>query len=377
MRAIMNLILGLLCGLFLAFANGANDNFKGVATLFGSRTADYRKALLWATVTTTLGSLMALIWAKGLLVTFSGKGLVPDAVLSLNSFPLAVALAAGLTVWFATRFGFPISTTHALMGGLVGAGLLASPTGINPTKLAGGFALPLLLGPLLATLGTMVVYPLLHQLKNYLGIEKETCLCVGTEIVGVVPAGVSPSMAAASVAIPTLTSGTRTECIERYKGRLLGVDAAVLLDGIHYLSAGLVSFARGLNDTPKIAALLLVGNLFDPALSIVGIGIAMAIGGFLSARKVAQTMSFRVTDMNPGQGLTANLMTGMLVILGSGAGLPLSTTHVSCGSLFGIGATTKRIQWNTLTTILLSWIVTLPVAAALGYLGFFVLRGSV
>lgn len=372
----MSLILGLLCGLFLAFANGANDNFKGVATLLGSHTADYRKALLWATATTVLGSLMALIWAKGLVVTFSGKGLVPDTVISLKSFPLAVALAAGLTVWFATRFGLPISTTHALMGGLIGAGFLASPSGINTSHLWASFVLPLLLGPAIAVVGTMIAYPLLHQLKGYLGIERETCLCIGTEIVGIVPAGTSPNMAVATM-MPTLSAGTHTECIERYKGRLLGIDAARLLDGIHYLSAGVVSFARGLNDTPKIAALLLVGNLFNPGLSIIGIGIAMAVGGLLSARRVAQTMSFRVTDMNPGQGLTANLMTGILVIAGSGVGLPLSTTHVSCGSLFGIGATTGRIQWNTLTSILLSWFITLPVAAMLGYLTFFVLRGSV
>lgn len=369
----MLLILGLLCGLFLAFANGANDNFKGVATLFGSGTTDYRKALLWATATTALGSLIALIWAKGLLLTFSGKGLVPDAVISLKSFPLAVALAAGLTVWLATRFGFPISTTHALMGGLVGAGFLASPSGINTGHLWGSFVLPLLLGPAIAMVGTTIVYPLLHQAKGYLGITKETCLCIGTEVVGVVPAGISSNAAVATM-IPTLSAGTQAECIERYRGRLLGMDVAVLLDGIHFLSAGIVSLARGLNDTPKIAALLLVGSLFDPGLSIVSIGIAMAVGGLLSARKVAETMSFRVTDMNPGQGLTANLMTGMLVILGSGVGLPLSTTHVSCGSLFGIGAMTGQIQWKTLNAIVLSWFVTVPVAAILGLLTFFVLE---
>ncbi|MBI4209033.1 MAG: inorganic phosphate transporter [Deltaproteobacteria bacterium] len=373
----MSLLIGLLCGLFLAFANGANDNFKGVATLFGSGTTDYRKALLWATATTALGSLVALIWAKGLLATFSGKGLVPDAVLSIKSFPLAVALAAGSTVWLATRFGFPISTTHALMGGLVGVGLLSSPTGINFRHLLESFALPLLLGPAIAVLGTAVLYPILHQLKGYWGITEETCLCIGSEIVAVVPTGVPANATAASMTIPILTSGTHAECIERYKGRLLGMDAARLLDGIHYLSAGIVSFARGLNDTPKIAALLLAGNLFDPDLSIISIGIAMGVGGLLSARKIAQTMSLRVTEMNPGQGLTANLMTGILVIAGSGAGLPLSTTHVSCGSLFGIGAITQRIQWKTLTSILLSWVITLPMAAVLGYLIFFALRGLV
>lgn len=75
-------ILILLSTFFLAYANGANDNFKGVATLFGSGTADYKKALWWATVTTFLGSFTAIFISTKLIVSFSGKGLVPDAIVS-------------------------------------------------------------------------------------------------------------------------------------------------------------------------------------------------------------------------------------------------------------------------------------------------------
>lgn len=369
----MDLFFGLLVGLFLAFANGANDNFKGVATLLGSGTTHYRKALLWAAVTTALGSLLALVWAKGLLVTFSGKGLVPDGVVSLKSFSVAVALAAGLTVWLATHFGFPISTTHALMGALVGAGFLASSSGLNGHQLLGSFVLPLLLGPAIAVVGTMVMYPLFSRLKPGWRTEKERCLCIGNEMVGLVPVP-SAMSAATAVAIPTLSSGTKAECEERYQGRWFGVETAVLVNGLHYLSSGVVSLARGLNDTPKIAALLLVGQAFHPDQAILGIGIAMVVGGMLGTRRVAETLSFRVTAMNPGQGLVANLMTGGLVILGSHWGLPLSTTHVSCGSLFGLGVATKQIRWKTLTAIVLSWMVTLPVAAFFGMLAFFLLE---
>src|SRR6186997_1281701 len=104
----------ILAVLVLAFANGANDNFKGVATLFGSGTASYRTALVWATVTTLAGSLCALLLAQGLIDTFKGKGLVPDAVTTQGRFLLAVSLAAAGTVLIATRVGMPISTTHAL-----------------------------------------------------------------------------------------------------------------------------------------------------------------------------------------------------------------------------------------------------------------------
>lgn len=109
--------------ILLAYANGANDNFKGVATLFGSSVSHYRGALIWATVTTLLGSLITLFLATALLDTLSGKELVPDAIATQDRFALAVGLAAGVTVLLAGRLGFPIATTHALVGGLIGTGL--------------------------------------------------------------------------------------------------------------------------------------------------------------------------------------------------------------------------------------------------------------
>ena len=108
----------------LAFANGANDNFKGVATLYGSGTTSYRRALAWATVTTFLGSVVALWLAESLLTRFSGKGLVADATVADPRFAATVALAAGVTVLLATRLGFPVSTTHVSCGSLFGIGLI-------------------------------------------------------------------------------------------------------------------------------------------------------------------------------------------------------------------------------------------------------------
>jgi PiT family inorganic phosphate transporter len=137
--------------LLLAYSNGANDNFKGVATLFGSGTTHYRKALAWATVTTLIGSSLALVLAQGLVASFKGRGLVPDHVTAEPAFMLAVSLGAGLTVLLATLGGLPISTTHALIGGLVGAGLMATGGHINSKALLSTFFLPLLSSPVLAS----------------------------------------------------------------------------------------------------------------------------------------------------------------------------------------------------------------------------------
>ncbi|MCI0541043.1 MAG: inorganic phosphate transporter, partial [Verrucomicrobiales bacterium] len=135
---------------FLAYSNGANDNFKGVASLFGSRTCGYHVAISWATLTTLAGSLTAMFLAQALLKKFSGKGLVPDALTGSPEFVLAVAMGAGVTVILATLLGFPISTTHGLTGALVGAGLVAAGNQVNFALLGKAFVMPLLLSPLLA-----------------------------------------------------------------------------------------------------------------------------------------------------------------------------------------------------------------------------------
>src|SRR6188508_1284617 len=96
---------------FVAFTNGANANFKGVASLYGSGTTTLRRALLWGTATTFAGSIAASFLAQGLLKKFSGRGIVPDELVQAPEFVSAVAIAAALTSFLATRFGFPVSTT--------------------------------------------------------------------------------------------------------------------------------------------------------------------------------------------------------------------------------------------------------------------------
>lgn len=358
-------------GLLLAYANGANDNFKGVATLFGSGTTEYRGALIWATLTTLAGSCTALILAHGLLEAFSGKGLAPAEVISNPDFPAAVGLAAGATVLLATRLGFPISTTHALIGGLVGAGLVAARGLLNYERLGDSFLLPLIVSPVLAMVLTIIVYPLLRRLRQNLGITHETCICVGQEVVATLPG--SPAAAVAIQSVPSISLDTETNCRVRYQGHLLGLPVSRALDAMHFLSAGAVCFARGLNDTPKIAALLLAGGAIGANWALIAVGILMAVGGVISARRVAFTMSNRIADMNPGQGFTANLITAVLVIGASKLGVPVSTTHVSCSSLFGIGATTRQAHWGVIGQIALAWLITLPVGALLGASAMFVL----
>lgn len=363
-----------LAACFVAYANGANDNFKGVASLFGSRVCGYRTAIGWATVTTFAGSVAAIFLAQALLKKFSGKGLVPDALTTAPEFVLAVAAGAGATVLLAALLGFPISTTHGLTGALAGAGLTAAGSDVNVGVLGMTFFGPLLLSPLLAMALGAGVYLLCRAVRLRLGVTKEMCVCAGVEQ-RVVPLP-QPNGVFAAQAVPVVSVAVAAPaiCTQRYAGRVLGIQTGRLLDALHFLSAGAVSFARGLNDTPKIAALLLVAGTLNIRWGLVAVAGAMAVGGLLNARKVADTMSHKITGMNPGQGFAANLSTALLVGTASLHGLPVSTTHVSVGSLLGMGAVTGQAHWQPVAGVLGSWVVTLPCAAALAAITYLVIR---
>ena len=359
------MILILFCAaLFLAYSNGANDNFKGVATLFGSGTTNYKRAINWATVTTLIGSVAAIFLAGTLVKNFSGKGLVPDELIQTPSFTVSIAMGAASTVFLATKIGMPISTTHALVGGLFGSGFLAVGAAFNFSKLGDTFLMPLIVSPLIALLLSMSAYLVLGKIRIASGITKETCFCVVDDCNSVrVTSYQSQSIALDGEISKKLVVGTNQECITTYSGNIFGIDAQVILDYAHYISSGVVSFARGLNDTPKIVGLLLVVNALDIKFGMIAIAVAMAVGGLLNAKKVGETVSKKITPMDHGQGFTANLITGLLVTTASIHGLPVSTTHVSVGSIFGIGTVTKKADLKVVKNILMSWLLTLPIAA--------------
>lgn len=359
----------------LAYSNGANDNFKGVASLYGSRTASYRIALGWATITTFAGSITSIFLAQALLKRFSGKGLVPDALAGSEQFLLAVAIGAASTVLLATFAGFPISTTHALTGALLGCGTLAVGSQVNFAALQKSFLLPLLLSPLVAIAGGALLYMLLRAARLRLGITKEWCFCMGAEQRAVAMPQPSGALARQSFSPEyTATIAEAGVCEERYVGSFLAVRSQQLMDVAHFVSAGTVCFARGLNDTPKIAAMLLLVTALDIRWGFVAVAGVMILGGLFHSARIAETMSKKLTGMNHGQGFSANLTTGLLVILASLHGLPVSTTHVAVGSLFGIGLTTGRAHPRVMMNIVLSWVATLPCAAILGAVTFWIIR---
>ena len=259
----------------------------------------------------------------------------------------------------------PVSTTHGLVGALTGVGLMAVGSEFNFGKLGSSFFLPLIASPFIAAILSIGMYCFFTTVRKRYGLTKESCICVKEEQPVVIAFGVKQPSSIIVERSSTLKvqTGTIQSCTDQYKGTIIGISAQKVLDISHYISAGAVSFARGLNDTPKMVGLLLLIQTLDIRLGAASIAIAIAVGGLLNAKKVGETMSKKITEMNHGQGFTANLVTALLVSTASFNGLPVSTTHVSVGSLFGIGTATKKANIKVISGILLSWVLTLPVAA--------------
>lgn len=317
--------------LFLAFSNGANDNFKGFATSWGSGALNFRAALILSNLATLAGGIASVIIADGLIKQFSGRGLVDDAIAASSAFSFAVAAGAGMTVMIATRLGFPISTTHALVGGLTGAGL-ASGSVLQWGALGSGFMLPLLVSPILSASIAFCIYAGARLMKR------------------------SFAPVVAGRGISSAANGTDT--------------GSPVLSGVHIASAVAICFARAVNDTPKLAALMLGAGVLSSVNSALAATVAMVAGGWLLSRRVAETMSLKISNISPVQGTTANLVTAALVLAASRFSLPVSTTHVSVGSIIGSGAAAGSLDPSTIRNVLLSWVVTLPLSAATGWLAF-------
>lgn len=364
MTAELLLVITVVAG--LAWANGANDVSKGVATLVGGGVTSYRRAILWGALWTGVGSALAAVAAGAMLATF-GHGLLSEGAAPSFASALAVLVGAAGWVLLATRTGLPVSTTHALVGALVGVALLAhGPGGVAWGALGGKVALPLLLAPAVALVLTGVI------LRAWPGREpdaaaKADCLCLD-----VASRTSAPARAYAGATHPAMNQSQLVVVIASSSSCATHARPGVrlTLSHLHWLTSGATSLARGMNDAPKIVALALAasalggGALGAPALYVL-VTVGMVAGSLIAGRRVTRALAEDVTPMSDRQGFAANLVTAALVTTGAIHGLPMSTTHVAAGGIFAAGAERRTLDWRVLRGILLAWVVTLPAAAAL------------
>jgi PiT family inorganic phosphate transporter len=320
--------LGIASMVVLAYANGANDVSKAIATLVGSGVTNYRRAIAWGAACTALGALSSSVVASALIGTFT-KGFIAPQARQTEDFALAILVGAILWVALSSSTGLPVSTTHAITGALVMVGVFAFGAGeVQWSGVLQKVVIPLLLSPFVALLLAVLAYVIVR---------------------------------------PTLA--TRSPRV---------------MNALHWVSSGTVSFARGLNDTPKIVALGVAFFLITrhtakfeaPYWLFVVVAVSMGVGSFLGGLAVTKTLAEKVTTMDHTDGFSANIVTALLVAVASNLGLPVSTTHVSSGAIIGIGLRegTASVNWSMVREMALAWLVTVPGAGLLGLAAYVVFR---
>lgn len=319
-------VTGLVGAVVLAFANGANDISKSIATLVGSGESDFKKSVIVVSLASAAGSVMASAWAVKMTLLFT-KGMISPQAHVHQTFALAIIAGAIGWVLFSTRFGLPVSTTHAILGSTVLTTIYAFGFDMvlwgNVTKKV---ALPLLISPLAAFALSFLVLKILGAFTPKQGAN--------------------------------------------YKWA-------------HWASSITSGFARGLNDTPKIASLGLVFYfLLDPNTTVAPrwffmlLAAGNAAGGILMGMRVTETLAHKVTKLNHREGLAANLATTAMVVATAIHGLPVSTTHVSGSAIMGMGMSrgAKSLNPKVVGEIVLAWLVTVPTAGAIGMAAYWLIE---
>lgn len=319
----LRLPVGLALVAWVAYANGANDVSKAIATLVGSGVASYRAAIAWGSAATVLGAAASAFTGAALMATFT-QGIVAHT----PTLAFAVGAMVGTAGWvlLSSRVGLPVSTTHALTGSIVGIGVVAfNPGHVKWVALLSKVALPLFASPFIgmAIAATLIVLFKLARLHPNL-----------------------PALA-----------------------------------WLQWASGGGIAIARGLNDAPKLGALgallwLTVLNGAPSGLAVLGIfaliAVAMGVGSVVGGRRVTETLGTKVTRMDNRDGFAASVTTSALVGAAALGGLPVSTTHVSTGAIIGIGVEGKKAHVNLplVLDMVLAWVVTLPGAAVIAVVGW-------
>jgi inorganic phosphate transporter, PiT family len=317
-----DLILGIVVATALVFdfTNGFHDTANVVATSVSTRALAPRTAVAYASVLNFAGAFISLAVAATIASDFVDQDAITETVVFAG---LIGAIVWNLLTWY---FGLPSSSSHALIGGVVGATLVAAGTGaIDGTGLLDKLIVPALVAPVLAfvvaALAIVAAYRIVGRLR---------------------PGPVSRGFRFGQIA-----------------------------------SGGLLALSHGTNDAQKtmgVIALALVahGDLAQgadpPTWVIVSAASAIALGTYTGGWRIVRTMGSRIIKMDPAQGFAAQGAGAAAILAASHFGYPLSTTHTISGAVMGAGAAKRlsAVRWGVAGNIVMAWVLTLPAAASIG-----------
>ncbi len=318
------LIALITAALLFDFMNGMNDAANSIATIVSTRVLAPRYAVFWAAF---FNFIAFLVFGQAVARTM-GSGIVDTKIITDQVIfgALTGAITWQLITW---KAGIPSSSTHAMVGGLVGSAVVHAGTGVILWHGLGRTILAIFLSP---TLG-MVLALILMLITAWIFHKF----------------------------LP---------------GR---VDA--IFRKAQFLSASLYSLGHGGNDAQKtmgiIAALLyahgqIQGEFHIPLWVILACQTAMAAGTLGGGWRIVKTMGSRITHLSPYQGVCAETAGSVMLFLATSMGIPVSTTHTITGAIVGVGAAKRAsaVRWNVAKDIVIAWIITIPAAACIGALGY-------
>ena len=323
MPAVWLVILIIFLALVFDFLNGANDRANAIATVTATKALTPVKALILASVFNLAGACVSTKVAETM-----GKGIILPEDITLVIIAVGV-FGAVVWVFICTLLGIPISVSHSLVGGLLGSGIAAGGLGIiNWEILNNKVFLAIVLGPFAGFVVGALLFALISWLL-YLFFKK--------------------------------TPATETEGIFKK---------------LQIISASFMAFSHGMNDAQNamgvITIALLAGGIipvFDVPLWVkLSCGVMMGLGTFFFGWRVMKTLGWRLTKLEPKHGFAAETGAGLAVVGASLAGMPVSTTHVVGSAVIGgtFFQSLRRIRWSEVGKMVTAWVITIPIAAAIG-----------
>jgi len=314
------LIVVIIAAIGFGIANGFNDAANAIATVIGTRTLSPRAAVIMAAIFEFIGA------ATGTAVAITiGKGIVSAQFLDMS---VVLAGVGAIIIWavLATRYGMPISLTHGLVAGLVGAGIATSGTQAIVWKV------------LVTVISAVGIAPLLGLTSGFLVM----------------------------VAILWIFRGTAPGKVQSIFRRM------------QILSSAFLAYSHGKNDGQMpiglIAMALMVysgtGEFHIPFWAVIVSAASISIGTAMGGQRVIKTVGLQMTTLRPAQGFAANVSSAAIIEIASRLGIPVSTTHCASTAIMGVGATRRlsAVRWGIARNIVLTWILTFPACGILGWI---------
>ena len=398
-------------GLFMAWGIGANDVANAMATSVGSKALTIRQAILVAAVFEFLGAVLA----GGAVTSTIRKGIVDTSLLSdtpelLVYGMLAALLAAGVWLYVASRNGWPVSTTHSIVGAIVGFAAIGIGVDAVQWSKVVKIMMSWVVSPLLAGAIAWLIYSSVQRLilrhedplaraKRYVPVYMffaAFTITLVTILKGLKHVGLDISLTnsyllATSIALVIAIIGglviRRIEPDKKLDRKQHFYTVERVFGVLMIITACSMAFAHGSNDVanaigPLAAVVSIAQNGVIEAKSALPIwvlmlgGIGIVIGLATYGRHVIATVGHKITQLTPSRGFAAELAAATTIVIASGTGIPVSTTHTLVGAVLGVGLARgiEAIDLRVVGRVFVSWIVTIPAGAILAIVFFSIFR---